>query len=60
VSAVTVHKLYPLDLGWVEREAERLRCETVWRDSRVMDLDYGLAMASAKLRAWYGVSMVTV
>ena len=57
VSSVTIHEMYRLDLEKLGRDVARLRCETVRRDFKMVDVDYDLAVSSAELRSEYRVPM---
>jgi predicted nucleic acid-binding protein len=50
VSTATIHEFYGLNLRKAGREAARLRCDSIAKEFKVINIDYECAILSAEIR----------
>jgi toxin FitB len=57
VSALTVHEIHRINLLREGKDFAALRCNTIRRDFRVIDVDYKTAIKSAEIRSKHKMPM---
>lgn len=57
VSSLTVHEIYAIVLKNEGKEVAEIKCNTIRRDFKVVDVDYVLAVKSAELRSKHQIPM---